>query len=215
MAWHLVAFDWLVHAALGGMLCLFAGCLAVRCCRQPVRRVRLIELTLFGSLLVPLAARVPWLPHWSAGVLPPSPPAGAAPAAAKTSAPDLVVERPLVTPLAFAAANDETKAAEGGAPAAVVAQTAVEGGVPVEPVGPPAAWSWPSAGAIVVAFYGLFAAGLALWTLYGLLVLLRLYRSALPVPRQVADLFRDMAGRAGERVRLVASDRIELPLTFT
>jgi hypothetical protein len=45
MSWYASALSGLVHLALGGSLFLAADCLAVVCYRQPVRRVRLIELT--------------------------------------------------------------------------------------------------------------------------------------------------------------------------
>src|SRR4051812_839074 len=59
----------LAHAAVGGTVLLTAGLLAVLCCRQPVRRIRLIELTLLGALAVPFVSHSPWLPHWSMGLL--------------------------------------------------------------------------------------------------------------------------------------------------
>ena len=52
MAWHVPFWNWLAHAAVGALVVLAAGCLAAACCRQPVRRLRLIELTLLGCLLV-------------------------------------------------------------------------------------------------------------------------------------------------------------------
>src|SRR5437879_409883 len=67
MAWHLDILDWLAHAALGGTLFLAVVCLAVALCRQPIRRIRLIELALVGSLVVPWLSRLPALPHWSTG----------------------------------------------------------------------------------------------------------------------------------------------------
>src|SRR5262245_58279306 len=69
LAWHLTVLNYLIHAAVGGSLVLLAGVLAARACRQPVHRVRLIELTLLGSLLVPCLARVSALPHLSVGWL--------------------------------------------------------------------------------------------------------------------------------------------------
>src|SRR5437588_4434628 len=69
MSWHTAVWHWLAQAALGGSLVLLAGCLAVRLSRQPVRRLRLIELTLLGALVVPWLAQAPMLPHWSAGLL--------------------------------------------------------------------------------------------------------------------------------------------------
>ena len=53
MAWHISLWHWLAHAALSGFLLLAVGCLALRPVRQPVRRLRLAELTLFGCLLAP------------------------------------------------------------------------------------------------------------------------------------------------------------------
>ena len=69
MSWYTAVWHWLAQAALGGTLILLAGCLAVRLVRQPVRRLRLIELTLLGGLAVPWLTYVSALPHWSAGLL--------------------------------------------------------------------------------------------------------------------------------------------------
>src|SRR5262245_17311219 len=69
MGWLPGALNWLIHAALGSFLFLAAGSLAVLLCRQPVRRVRLIELSVLGTLLVPLVVLLPGLPRWSAGWL--------------------------------------------------------------------------------------------------------------------------------------------------
>src|SRR5262245_53147682 len=75
MAWHITALTWLIHATVGGSLFLLAGALAVRWCREPVRRIRLIELTLAGALLVPWVGLLPGLPRWSPGrVALPTPP---------------------------------------------------------------------------------------------------------------------------------------------
>src|SRR5262249_45197665 len=69
MTWYISVSYWLAHAAVGGFLLLSAGCLAVWVCRQPVRRLRLIEVTLIGCLLLPLVYRLPGLPQWSMGLL--------------------------------------------------------------------------------------------------------------------------------------------------
>src|SRR5262245_5257766 len=76
MAWHLVALNVLIHTAVGGSLFLLAAALVVRWCRQPVRRLRLIELALGGALLLPLVSQLPGLPRWSAGLLPLEPAPG-------------------------------------------------------------------------------------------------------------------------------------------
>ena len=75
MAWHIYLWNWLAHAALGALLILAAGCLAVRLCRQPVRRLRLAELTMLGCLLAPWLHLVPGLPGYPLGWLR-APPAG-------------------------------------------------------------------------------------------------------------------------------------------
>src|SRR5438132_14434281 len=79
MAWHIPFGVWLAHAALGGLLVFGAGCLAARLCREPVRRLRLIELTLLGCLLVPWLSLVSGLPQWSLGWLASSEPVAETP----------------------------------------------------------------------------------------------------------------------------------------
>jgi len=56
MAWHAVVWHLLAHAFLDGFIILGLGSLAVCCCRQPIRRLRIIELALVGALLVPCAS---------------------------------------------------------------------------------------------------------------------------------------------------------------
>ena len=53
MVWHILAWRWLANAAVGGLIVLALGGLAVRLCRQPVRRARLVVLTILGALVVP------------------------------------------------------------------------------------------------------------------------------------------------------------------
>jgi beta-lactamase regulating signal transducer with metallopeptidase domain/protocatechuate 3,4-dioxygenase beta subunit len=209
MAWHLGALTWLAHAAVGGSLFLAAGCLAVALCRQPVRRILLIELALAGALLVPWAAALPGLPHWSVGWLelagPPADPPAVPEAPPPQPAPLTNARPPVVTdqlPSASAAAPPLPAVEVAPAPAPAVASV---------PEAPPRR---PSPATLALAAYaglaGLFLAG----ALLGLVRLVWLCRSAHPVPRHVRDLFRLIAGPSGEHVRLLASDRIELPLMF-
>jgi hypothetical protein len=65
MPWLLSLSDWLIHAALLSLPIFAVGSIAVLCCRQPVRRVRLIELTLAACLAVPWLGLVPGWPQWS------------------------------------------------------------------------------------------------------------------------------------------------------
>jgi beta-lactamase regulating signal transducer with metallopeptidase domain/protocatechuate 3,4-dioxygenase beta subunit len=213
MAWHLDVVNLLAQAALGGTLVLAAGFVAVRACRQPVRRIRLTELTLLGLLLVPFSSRVSWLPHWSAGLLPrPAAEAAAEPA------------QPTVESLAFvpASAAPALPVARGeqAAPAAarvrsdwaVALLTSPPGAdAPGSPAEPSATTRVPL---LIVTAYGGAMAALAAWLLAGLAGLVRLYRSTYPVPPEVAELFHDIAGPRADAVRLCASDRLDTPVAF-
>jgi beta-lactamase regulating signal transducer with metallopeptidase domain len=57
--------------------------------------------------------------------------------------------------------------------------------------------------------------GLAAWWSIGQIVLFRLTRSARPVRQAVRDCLLRISGPEGECVRLLASDRIASPLTYT
>src|SRR5438309_11574906 len=69
MSWHIPVWYWLAHAAVGTLLVSAAGCLGAALCRQPVRKLRLIEMTLFGCLLAPWLSLLSGLPQWSLGWL--------------------------------------------------------------------------------------------------------------------------------------------------
>ncbi len=67
---------------------------------------------------------------------------------------------------------------------------------------------------ILVAYASTSAALLAWWFL-GQALLWRVTRSARPARRAVSDRFLAISGPAGARVRLMESERIVLPFTFT
>src|SRR5262249_6317534 len=67
MAWYLTVWHGLTQAALGSFLVLVLGCLAAGLCRQPVRRLRVAELTLLGGLLGPCLGWLPGWPRWPVG----------------------------------------------------------------------------------------------------------------------------------------------------
>src|SRR5439155_9024939 len=79
---------------------------------------------------------------------------------------------------------------------------------------PPSAEELPPLSLVVAGAYGTGLALFALRWLVGLARLRRLCHSATPVPPWVAALFDGVAGRAGRRVRLLMTDRLDLPLTF-
>jgi beta-lactamase regulating signal transducer with metallopeptidase domain/protocatechuate 3,4-dioxygenase beta subunit len=67
----------------------------------------------------------------------------------------------------------------------------------------------------LLGLYAAIAITLAAWWFLGQAVLFRLYRTASTAPDSVRQLFREVAGRAGERVVLRTTPRIALPFTFT
>ena len=218
MSVSLTVLMWLTHAALGSFVILAAGCLAVRLCRQPVRRLRLIELTLLGALLVPCLSRLEWLPHWSAAWLAPSLPTTQTSLASSESRPDdhadaYVPPQPLD---AIATPNNEEETAVYVPPAALAPVPEVAQNVASNvPTPEPATSPLFVAAVTIVAAYGCGVVGLSVWWLSGLARLIVLCRASGPVPRSVVGLFREIAGPSGDGVRLLASNRIELPLTFT
>ena len=54
---------WLVHSALTSLIVLVVGSAAVLLCRQPTRRVRIIELSLAGCLVAPWLGMIPGYPQ--------------------------------------------------------------------------------------------------------------------------------------------------------
>jgi beta-lactamase regulating signal transducer with metallopeptidase domain len=217
MAWNLAILQWLIHAALGGCVFLTIGCLAVCFCKQPVRRLRLIELTLLGCLVVPWLNQFPGLPHWSLGWLNFAAPAVGDAAVAQTEEPTL--EHSESAPAALAPANllavkpiEEPGPALANPPAPAPQSVNEPASAALAPSRAAEVVSTPL---VVVIVYGCAVLGLILWWLAGMVQLYRLHATTYSVPSTVADLFRSIAGPTAESVRLLASDRIELPLTFS
>jgi beta-lactamase regulating signal transducer with metallopeptidase domain/protocatechuate 3,4-dioxygenase beta subunit len=221
MAWYL--WNWLAHAALAGFVVLSGGCLAAWLYREPVRRLRLLELTLLGCLIAPWVALVPALPHWSLGLL--TAPARGADSAAPQSrgvaaeAPSAVLSVPGRIPSqANQPAGHELRRAtrlilhSSAAPAP--GQSARRtGAAALNHAGDPADLS-PTARAILLAYPVVAAIFLGLW-LVGVARLVQLLQTARPAPQSVVDLLGEIAGSAAARVRIVASDHLHIPLTFT
>ena len=197
MDWQVLTGSRLADAAAGGLIVLAAGSLAARLCRQPVRRARLIVLSLLGAMAVPALGALPVAPRWSVGL----------PAA----------------PAAILARADHAAPAEAGsrlhpqrATESRVALGPIEqpGGMPTDdartgpalaPSGPVASataarWHLPSARTVLLGSYVAVAAGFAVWWLVGQLLLWRVTRSARPVPGAIRDVFLGLAGPGGGRV---------------
>ena len=189
MPWHEHAGPFLLRAAAGGLAVLTLGALAILVCRPPVLRARLALLTILGAAAVPWLALVPPLPHWSAPILP-----------ATRMAPDAIEPPRGPVPIPPPLGDPKPTPAAGVRPAESVSP----------PPSPP-----PSIAGLLLVAHAVGSAILLGWWLCGQVALLRLARGARPARRSARDLFLALSGPAGARVRLLESDRIALPFTFT
>jgi beta-lactamase regulating signal transducer with metallopeptidase domain len=197
MAWQMVVVDALVRAAAGGLVILTVGSLAAALCRQPVRRARLVLLTLLGGLLVPALGTLPLAPRWSVAVF--GPPARARPETTVAAPADTFPARNVV-----AEVRRTTDAAHQLKAVAKRARTALA------PLSFAVPWR-----VLALAGFAAISAGLLAWWLVGQALLWRVTRAARPVAPAVRAEFDAIAGPPGRRVRLLQSDRIAFPFTFT
>jgi beta-lactamase regulating signal transducer with metallopeptidase domain/protocatechuate 3,4-dioxygenase beta subunit len=209
MAWHILIWYWLAHTALRGFLVFAVGCLAARWCRQAVRRLRVIELTLPASLVVPWLYAVPVLPAVSLGWL------------ASTQRTNLGA---VPSGEAVAGLRDP-----GQHPPAVLSPPASEqidsiaadtAGQPTDPLkavlsGQGASLAPLAFTPVIVGGYIILAGCVLVWWLVGLVKLVQLYGSTYPAPPHTLELFLEIAGQGAGKALVLASDRLDLPLTFT
>jgi beta-lactamase regulating signal transducer with metallopeptidase domain len=189
MAWSELFYPWLVDSALASLAVLILGSGAVLLCREPIRRLRIIELTLLGCLMVPWLSMVPGYPQlsiglWNGGAFQQHeiPMAGFAQQAVGQPFPQGIA-LPLVVD------DDSGPAAEES-----------------EIVAP--AWdlgTWLAAAYLFGIAFGL------VWWLVGLLGLARILGTARPAPQRCRRLLADIAGRRSDRVRLLVSSRANQP----
>ncbi len=209
---YVLAWRWLLQAAVGGLIVLALGSLAAKLCRQPVRRARIVVLTLLGAFAVPWLGILPIAPKWSAGVVLVAPPAeppgseeiGAVPPPAVAPAPLELPSGPVVfeggrTGLRPSAEHPAHDRADSQARAQ--AWRARLADIP-----------WAS---VALAAYAALSAGWAAWCLLGQVMLWRITRAARPVPLEIHEVLGQISGPAGKAVRLLVSDTAQLPFTFT
>jgi beta-lactamase regulating signal transducer with metallopeptidase domain len=205
MTWIDLAWPWLERAAVGALIVLTLGSLATALCRQPVRRARLVEVTLLGSLLVPWLGMLPAMPRWSLGLLPTrvetepvsrkAAPVESIPTAVRRPIPVVngpIDPKPFTRLASLHDANGERSIAA--------------------PSSPPHAISWLH---LFILAHVVGSAGLVSWWVFGQGLLWRIAREARPARASVRARFDSISGTAGGRVRLLESPRIGSPFTFT
>jgi beta-lactamase regulating signal transducer with metallopeptidase domain/protocatechuate 3,4-dioxygenase beta subunit len=214
MAWHIPLWHWLANAALGGFLVLCGGCLAALLCRQAVRRLRLIELTLLACLLTPWLASLTRLPHCSLGWLSPAEEVATAPMPSAPPVVDGAGDHERLDGAVFTARARQSQDHKS-ARATVLAPLSSEPKARPLELSQPASIQMLTLPVVIVAAYVLLSVGFLVWWVVGLARLLLLMRSTSPAPAHVAALFRQVTRGKGDGVRLLMSDQIDMPLTFT
>ena len=212
----MTAFDlggrWLAHAAVGGLIVLALGSLAARLSRQPVRRARIVVLTLLGAFAVPWLGTLTIAPQWSAGfalAIPRAemPSAGGTRAVLAPAAPAALIEPPQPR-IAF-------EQGSAGTPRPVDRLTNEVVDVSRAPAALPSWMTELSWHVVAFAVYIVMSAGFAAWWLIGQFLLWRITHKARPVPSTIQEVFLEISGSAGQSVVLQESQTVELPFTFT
>ena len=187
--------SWLIRSALVSLTILLIGSGAVLIWRQPLRRVRIIELVLAGCLIAPWLGLIPGYPqisvvrsqataikHYEAPLAPTEP----------MIEPTMTEPMPLPTLDRAAPPVPETKPVE--APGTIEAPAhAFE----IRP--------W---------IVGIYLAGVAIaagWWLVGIVGLVRLLWTSQPAPSRCRELLTEISGGRGDRVRLLVNRRLSQP----
>lgn len=192
MPWIDALYPWLIHSALMSLAVLAVGSMAVVLCRQPARRVRIIELSLAGCLVAPWLGMIPGYPQ-------------------------LAVGRWYE---AFFDRHERTPPPSAERPIGQTARRIVPLG---DSIGANTFLPFPKTGEGRSGFrftwnawiVGLYAFGVALgaaWWLAGIAGLARIVWTAREAPPRCRELLREIAGRRGERVRLIVSRYPNQPL---
>jgi beta-lactamase regulating signal transducer with metallopeptidase domain len=211
--------DWLARAAVGGCVILAVTAVAVRVCREPADRVRIISLGLLGAVLTAIVALVPSLPRWSLGLLPADPVAVAASQAPGSNAIPESTDHPWLhskRPVARKEPKSDLlqSSQESPPPTESIPEHIFAGAtVPETVTSIPSASRWSLSRVVMVA-YGTATAGFLVWLLLGLWRLSCLWRRATSASVEARELLREIAGPAADRVQVLLSDEIDAPIAF-
>jgi beta-lactamase regulating signal transducer with metallopeptidase domain len=207
-------FAWLICSALASLLVLGVGSVAALACRQPARRLRIVELSLAGCLIVPWLGMIPGYPRWpvlwrhaEADVVTAesAPLVNACPAAKVDSA---MTSDPLPLAASTSAVREDVAPANKSeaSPADSIAQ-------PLSEAQTVASRSWSLTAWVVVCYLAGVGIGV-LWWLTGVAALLRIVGTALPAPMHCRRALERIAGWRGERVRLLTSRVAKQPFAL-
>jgi beta-lactamase regulating signal transducer with metallopeptidase domain len=204
MAWQHMALNLLVQTAAGGLIVLAAGSLATHLCRQPVRRARLVLLTLVATLMIPALGTLPFAPAWPARLVRPVKRVWR-----ERLAPSAALARRLTIETVRLAGDPNPHPADlsiATGPAPAPAPAAAKGTSPRVNI------RWRR---LALVTYAGASSGLFVWWVIGQWLLWRVTRAAWTVPAAVRSTFDAISGPAGQSVRLLQSDHIEFPFTYT
>ena len=190
MPWSESLYWWLVYSALVSLVVLAIGSTAVLLCRQPARRLRIIELSLAGCLIAPLLGMIPGYPQLTIVWRHAAPPQ---PQAISTPLPTGQVAAPVVSQPEFVLHS-------------VLDMPPIATGEPTET--PARAWN------VSLWLVGLYFLGVAIgiaWWLVGMAALVRIISTARAAPPHCRQLLAQIAGRRSARVRLLTSRLAKQP----
>ncbi|MGW8257388.1 MAG: M56 family metallopeptidase, partial [Thermoguttaceae bacterium] len=209
MFWNGTLYWWLVYSAVLSLVVLAIGSVAVLLCREPARRLRIIELCLAGCLLAPLLGLIPGYPRlgmaWQHTVL----------SGAKGDSHIFADHGYATAPEKSgqsAAARTGAKGAKGDSPI-FAKQKLGQSPVSSQAIERPAqhfASGW-NVGSWLVGLYLLGVAIGILWWLLGVAALMRIIWTARVAPPRCVQLLAEIGGRRCARVQLLISRLAKQP----
>ncbi len=210
MPWYLPLYEVIIHWAATSLVVLCVATIGLLVVRRPARRRRLIETALVACLVVPAMGWVPGLPHWSidwsskpqqsestklAAVVPVQPVTQLPPTVVDVSG-DLPPELAVIDP---------TPELEKSRPIALVP-------TPAKAVPVAAPFDYRLA---VVGCYLTGVGAMGLWWLVAVIGLWRLQRRSTAAAPAIRAVLRSIGGPDTDHVRLLVSQDIAQPFTFT
>ncbi|PQO33703.1 M56 family metallopeptidase [Blastopirellula marina] len=217
------AASWLIVLAFSSLLLLTLGGIAVRCCRQPVHRICIIQWVFVACLIVPVAEHLRLLPGWNVPLLVTN---------SEMAEPTQVAltERQheselgiggISSPDSNATNSDQTTAASAESPgnkvesvsaaaSPVAAMNLSENRPSDVPNGPIGTWL----ARLIPLIYFFFVALLATWWGLGWILRKQFQRTCHPASGNTVAILHSLAGGKSKHVQVLTSNRIESPVMW-